>query len=86
MRFTYDDEVDVLYVFLREGATIEGSIVVDDDRTVDLDSRGRPIGIEVLGASERVALSDIAGQFELQDRWEALSAIEETPFRRAVRA
>jgi hypothetical protein len=53
---------------------------------VDIDAGGRPVGIEVLGASERVALRDIADRFHLQDRWDALGTIEETPFRRAVRA
>jgi uncharacterized protein YuzE len=86
MRFTYDDEADALYIYLHEGASIDRSIVVDDDRTVDVDAGGRPVGIEVLGASERVALRDIADRFHLQDRWDALGTIEETPFRRAVRA
>jgi uncharacterized protein YuzE len=86
MRFTYDDEADALYVFLREGVPVERSIVVDDDRTVDVDTDDRPIGIEVLGASERVELKDIAVRFHLLDRWEALRPIEEMRFRRAARA
>jgi uncharacterized protein YuzE len=86
MRFTYDDEADALYIYLHEGDAIDRSIVVDDDRTVDVDAHGWAIGTEVLRASARVELKDIAVHFHLLDRWDALGKLEETPLRRAVRA
>lgn len=42
--------------------------------------------IEVLGASDRVDLNDIAVRFHLRDRWHALGKIEQLAFRRATRA
>lgn len=68
MRYTYDDEADAVYVHLREDgedAPVARSIVVDEGRVVDVDAGGRPIGIEVVSASNGVALSDLAERFGL---------------------
>ena len=73
MGFDNDDE---RHFYLREGTAIERSIVVDDDRSV-MSTMIERSGIEVLGASYRVALKGIAVRFHLQDRWDALSKIEE---------
>lgn len=68
MRFTYDDEADAVYVYVREGVDVASSDVLEDGRTVDLDDRGRLIGVEILDASHRgVLLTDLAERFHLED-------------------
>jgi len=84
MRSTYDDEADALYACLREDVPVARSIIVDDDRVVDVDDQGRAIGIEVLGASRGVRLTDLAGRFvELEPFRKALARLEATRFESA---
>jgi uncharacterized protein YuzE len=51
MRFTYDDEVEALYVHFQDDAAVARSDVLEDGRVVDFDDSGRPIGVEILGTS-----------------------------------
>jgi uncharacterized protein YuzE len=80
LRFTYDDEADALYVMLNEGVEVTRSVVVDDDRVIDVDDEGRSIGIEVLGASHGVNLLDLVEQFGLQIYVSHLEQIEKHHF------
>ena len=80
MRFTYDDEADALYVMLREGVEAARSVVVDDDRVIDVDGEDRPIGIEVLGASHGVRLLELVEEFGLQAYVAHLEQIEKLRF------
>jgi uncharacterized protein YuzE len=88
MRYTYDDEADALYVHLREEnhASVARSVVVDEGRVMDLDRQGDPVGIEILGASGGVHLSDLVDRFRLQDWTVHLRQLEATQFRPAVSA
>lgn len=86
MRYTYDDQADALYVRLVEDANVARSIVIDDDRTVDLDDSGRVIGIEILGASESVTLQDLIERFSLDAFGEHLKKLEQAKFPRVVSA
>ena len=51
MRYTYDVEADAIYIYLREGVKVARSQIVDKDRVVDFGPDGRPVGVEILGAS-----------------------------------
>ena len=66
MRVAYDSEVDALYIPVRPGRQIAASIVVDEDRTVDLDDQGSAIGVEVFMASKKVRLHDLTVRFDLE--------------------
>jgi uncharacterized protein YuzE len=80
VRSTYDDQADALYVHLREGVPAARSIIVDDDRVVDVDDLGAAIGVEVLGASHGVRLADLVERFELHPYLEGLRRLEASQF------
>lgn len=61
MRITYDPEADALYIELRPAEPLD-SQDIEEGVTVDLDTDGHVIGIEVLHVRERLghdALSSI---------------------------
>jgi len=62
MRIRYSQDVDVLYIRLRDNA-IEESDEIAKDIIADYDEDGNVVGIEILWASER---ADI-GQLVIQD-------------------
>ena len=82
MRVLYDAAVDALYLPFRRGARVSRSIVVDVKRIVDLDDRGNPVGIEILGASHGVQLSDLVEEYGLQEWAPDIPAIESFSFTR----
>jgi uncharacterized protein YuzE len=86
MRYTYDDEADALYIRLLEDVPVARSVVVDDERTVDLDDSERPVGIEVVGASDGVRLRDLVERFSLEAYGEHLTKLEQARFQRVVKA
>ncbi len=57
MRVIYDETGDILYIRLREGEYDESDKVYDG-LIVDFDVQGKPIAIEVLGASELLGTVD----------------------------
>lgn len=59
MRITYDGEADALYIELKASKPKE-SIDIEDGVTADLDSKGHIIGLEVLGARERIGKEALA--------------------------
>jgi uncharacterized protein YuzE len=76
MRVLYDAAVDALYLPFRRGARVDHSVVVDIKRIMDLDERGNPVGIEIMGASHGVQLSDLVEEYKLQDWAPDFPAIE----------
>ena len=53
MKVTYDPEVDVIRILLRDGVIAES----DEDKPgviLDYDEQGRLVGLEILDASQRV--------------------------------
>jgi uncharacterized protein YuzE len=58
MRIEYDREVDALYIRLQE-KYVDRTIEIGDGLNVDFDENGKLIGLEVLDASDRYALTDI---------------------------
>jgi len=61
MRITYDKEVDALRIVFRE--TTVTTKELGDGIAVDLDSEGRPAGIEVLDAMLRFGDKDTLKKF-----------------------
>jgi len=76
MRYIYDDEADALYVYLREDGEVARSVVVDEGRTIDFGPDGEPVGIEVLGASAGIHVSDLSRRFDLQEYVTSLLRVE----------
>ncbi len=58
MKITYDPEADALYIELREAQAAD-SMDIEEGVTVDLDSDGHIIGLEVLDASERLTRQEL---------------------------
>lgn len=76
MRVLYDGAVDALYLPFRRGARVDHSVVIDIKRILDLDERGNPVGIEIMGASHGVQLSDLVEEYKLHDWAPDFPAIE----------
>ena len=58
MKIEYDKEVDALYIRLQE-KTVARTREIEEGLNLDLDEKGKLIGLEVLDATERYNLSDI---------------------------
>jgi uncharacterized protein YuzE len=58
MKIEYDKEVDALYIRLQE-KYVNRTVEIEDGINIDLDKKGKLIGIEILDATERYSLSDI---------------------------
>ena len=59
MRIEYDREADALYIQLRE-VYVEDNIDIEDGITIDLDEKRHVVGIEVLDASKKLSIKDMA--------------------------
>jgi uncharacterized protein YuzE len=59
MKIEYDREADALYILLRD-ADIDDNLDIAEGATVDLDANRQVIGFEILDASKKLSLSDIA--------------------------
>lgn len=68
MLITYDSSVDAAYIYLREDPKVAKSVVIDEQRVVDLDDAGEVVGIEILEASGGFVLNDIIERFHLEAR------------------
>ena len=60
MKITYDSEVDAAYIYLTTEIIESVTRQVDEDINLDFDGANRLVGIEVLGASERLDLEYLA--------------------------
>ena len=58
MRVHYDDEVDALYLELGDEAP-EGVVEITEGVNLDMTSRGKIVGIEILNASKKIDLKTI---------------------------
>ena len=58
MKIEYDKEVDALYIRLQE-KYVNRTVEIEEGINIDLDKKGKLIGIEILDATERYSLSDI---------------------------
>jgi len=58
MKIEYDREVDALYIRLQE-KNVARTVEIDEGLNIDLDEKGKLIGLEVLDAAARYTLTDI---------------------------
>ncbi len=58
MRIEYDREVDALYIRLQE-KYVARTVELEEGLNIDLDEKGKLIGLEILDATERYSLADI---------------------------
>ena len=80
-RVSYDDEADALAVHLEPHGRFARTVVIDDNRNVDVDEDGKVIVIEVLFPSHGFQLGDIIERFGLADVRSELAEIERRPYR-----
>jgi uncharacterized protein YuzE len=59
LRIEYDKEADALYIQRRE-VNVDDNIDIEEGITVDLDGNRHVVGIEILDASKKLSLSDMA--------------------------
>lgn len=59
MYLSYDESVDAMYLRIKK-ARVAKTVEVREDVILDLDARGRLIGIEILDVSDKASLKDIA--------------------------
>jgi len=53
MKITYDHEVDALNIILRKGIVAK-TIEVATEILLDIDKKGQPLYLEIIGASEKI--------------------------------
>ncbi|MBI2859638.1 MAG: DUF2283 domain-containing protein [Chloroflexi bacterium] len=58
MKIEYDKEVDALYIRLRDVQPVD-SKDIEEGVTVDVDSDGHIVGMEILDAAERLGLESL---------------------------
>jgi len=58
MKIEYDNQVDAIYIRLQEKYVMR-TVEIEDGLNIDLDENGKLIGLEVLDATERYALTDL---------------------------
>jgi uncharacterized protein YuzE len=58
MKIEYDNQVDAIYIRLQE-KYVTRTVEIEDGLNIDLDENGKLIGLEVLNATERYALTDL---------------------------
>ena len=75
MRITIDSVADAAYVQLSDGP-VAPTVEIDPGTFVDIDSRGRVVGIEIIAPGRSWPLETIAERFELDsDSYEMLRSI-----------
>lgn len=60
MSCTFDAGAQACYLRVSVGDVVE-TVQINDSVYVDLDDRGRPLGIEILGVSSTEVIADIPG-------------------------
>jgi uncharacterized protein YuzE len=66
MHWTYDGEADALYIYLAERPPVSQHEMADGT-TVDLDSEGVPVGVEVLGATRGWDYAAVIDRFQIAE-------------------
>jgi uncharacterized protein YuzE len=64
-RVEYDKEADAIYIHFLGGIYSYGKDI-DNERRIDYDNNGQPIGIELLCVSEGVILDDLPYPVEVE--------------------
>jgi uncharacterized protein YuzE len=63
MKVDYDQQADALYVTLTAEAEVARTVQIDQGTLVDLDSRGRLIGVELIRPARPWPLDEILSRF-----------------------
>jgi uncharacterized protein YuzE len=58
MKIEYDNQVDAIYIRLQE-KYVARTVEIEDGLNIDLDEDGKLIGLEVLDATDRYAVTDL---------------------------
>ena len=58
MRIEYDSDIDALYIHMQE-KYVDRTVEIEEGLNLDLDKKGRLIGLEVLDVTERYSLADV---------------------------
>ena len=61
MKITYDKEANAAYLYFKKFRSVSKTLPITEDVIVDLDSKGKILGIEILNASSHVAIKDLKG-------------------------
>ena len=64
MKVTYDKNADALYVSFRT-SDIQRTIEISDGFHVDVDSKGKLVGVEMLNASEAIPPRDLTQPIQI---------------------
>ena len=56
MKIKYDPQVDALYISFKKGPTQVTTLHISEDVAIDMGPHEEIVGIEILGASDRLAL------------------------------
>ncbi|OFW43323.1 MAG: hypothetical protein A3J28_13070 [Acidobacteria bacterium RIFCSPLOWO2_12_FULL_60_22] len=60
MEISLDLKADALYIKFQEGRFAKNK-KIDDDTVIDLDAKGRLLGIEILNVTKKVSMKDLSG-------------------------
>lgn len=66
MTYEYDTRVNILYIRLKKDNIIERQIEIENGTIVDVDSRNRPIGIEIISPDSGWDMEPIEHQISLK--------------------
>ena len=58
MKIEYDREIDAVYIYLQQ-KEVTKTLEITEGVNIDLDEKGKLIGIEIIDATRRYSLSDI---------------------------
>ncbi|MDO8538330.1 MAG: DUF2283 domain-containing protein [archaeon] len=58
MEISFDKRADALYIKFRTGKFAKNK-KIDDETIIDLDAKGKILGIEMLNASKRVSIKEL---------------------------
>jgi len=64
MRMEYDREADAIYVYLSDASYAYGKNL-DNERRIDYDADGNPMGVELLCVSDGVNMHDLPQSEEI---------------------
>ncbi|GAH94949.1 unnamed protein product [marine sediment metagenome] len=65
MRMEYDKEADAIYIYLGDAPYSRGKNL-DNERRIDYDAKGIPIGVELLCVSTGVITDDLPNRVEIE--------------------
>lgn len=67
MKISYDPVVDAAYISFKEGPTEVTTVRLNDDIAIDLGPGEVVVGIEILGASDHLAIQQRRLKIELEN-------------------